>query len=123
MNCEYDIIVAGGGMSGVAAAIAAGRRGKKVLLIEQAAMLGGIGTAGAITFLLGPAKHFGGIGLEIMDNLVRSGGAKQYKSRGAIPYEVEAMKFALEDAALEAKVNILMYSMHLANKRFFANSE
>ena len=110
MNREYDIIVAGGGMSGVAAAISAGRRGVKVLLVEQAAMLGGLGTAGAITFALGPAEHFGGVGLEIMDTLVRNGDIPPYKSPGAIPYENEAMKRGLEAAALEAKVDILMYA-------------
>ena len=34
---EYDVIVAGGGLSGVAAALSAARLGKKVLLLENKA--------------------------------------------------------------------------------------
>lgn len=37
----YDVIVAGGGFSGVAAAIAAAREGMSVLLIEKSNCLGG----------------------------------------------------------------------------------
>ena len=38
---QYDLIVAGGGLSGVAAAVAAAREGTRVLLIEKNANLGG----------------------------------------------------------------------------------
>lgn len=38
---KYDLIVAGGGLSGVAAALAAARQGLRVLLIEKANCLGG----------------------------------------------------------------------------------
>ena len=36
---KYDVAVVGGGMSGVAAAVAAARRGRRVALIEQEALL------------------------------------------------------------------------------------
>ena len=38
---KYDLIVAGGGLSGVAAAVSASRRGLNVLLIEKSGSLGG----------------------------------------------------------------------------------
>ena len=38
---KYEIIVIGGGFSGVAAAISAARQGKKVLIIEKSNALGG----------------------------------------------------------------------------------
>jgi len=41
MNTHYDLIVVGGGLSGIAAAVAASRRGLNVLLIEQSGCLGG----------------------------------------------------------------------------------
>ena len=41
---EYDIAVAGGGIAGVAAALAAARAGRKVLLIERMFGLGGLAT-------------------------------------------------------------------------------
>ena len=40
MNC-YDIVVCGGGFAGVSAAISAGRKGAKVLLIDANNCLGG----------------------------------------------------------------------------------
>ena len=45
---EFDVIVAGGGPSGCAAAVAASRLGARVLLIEGTFMLGGMGTAGMV---------------------------------------------------------------------------
>ncbi len=49
---EYDVIVAGGGIAGVAAALAAARQGKSVLLLEKMFMLGGLATAGLVTIYL-----------------------------------------------------------------------
>ena len=42
LNDSYDVIIAGGGPAGCAAAIAASREGASVLLIEQSGALGGI---------------------------------------------------------------------------------
>ena len=44
---SYDVLVAGGGPSGVAAAICAAREGASVLLVERYAFLGGLWTAPA----------------------------------------------------------------------------
>ncbi|MBR7132465.1 MAG: FAD-dependent oxidoreductase [Clostridia bacterium] len=49
---HYDVIVSGGGIAGISAALAAGRQGKRVLLIEKMYMLGGLATAGLITIYL-----------------------------------------------------------------------
>ena len=47
---KYDVIVAGGGISGVAAALSAARLGKSTLLLEKNTALGGLATIGLITF-------------------------------------------------------------------------
>ena len=44
---KYDVIVVGGGFSGVASAIAAAREGSKVLLVEKGNALGGAAMADA----------------------------------------------------------------------------
>ena len=41
----YDLVVCGGGPSGIPAALSAKRAGLKVLLIEQTGQLGGVGTS------------------------------------------------------------------------------
>lgn len=44
----YDVLVAGGGPAGCAAAASAAREGAKTLLIEASGMLGGMGTGGLV---------------------------------------------------------------------------
>ncbi len=51
---KYDVIVAGGGFSGVSATIAAAREGMKVLLLEKTGTLGGNATNG----LVQPFMHY-----------------------------------------------------------------
>ena len=46
----YDVIVAGGGIAGVAAALAAVRAGAKTLLLEKQTWLGGLATNGLVNF-------------------------------------------------------------------------
>lgn len=46
---EYDVVVAGGGPAGAAAAICAARNGAKALLVESTGCMGGMGTNGLVT--------------------------------------------------------------------------
>lgn len=45
---KYDVVVCGGGPAGIAAAAAAAMEGRRTLLVEQAARLGGMGTNGLV---------------------------------------------------------------------------
>ena len=49
---DYDVIVAGGGVAGITAALAAARMGRRVLLLERMYALGGLATLGLITIYL-----------------------------------------------------------------------
>lgn len=49
-NC--DVLVCGGGIAGISAALAAARHGKRVILLEREYLLGGLATLGLITFYL-----------------------------------------------------------------------
>ena len=49
---QADVLVAGGGFAGIAAALAAARQGADVLLCERMFSLGGLGTLGLITIFL-----------------------------------------------------------------------
>ena len=68
---QADVVVVGGGTTGPIAAIAAARRGCKVVLIERFGSLGGVLTLGLNTKPSG--SLLGGIPLEIW-NLARSAG-------------------------------------------------
>lgn len=49
---ECDVLVCGGGFGGIAAALAAVREKKRVILLERQYILGGLGTAGLVTIYL-----------------------------------------------------------------------
>lgn len=68
---EVDVFIAGGGPSGVAAALAARRQGAKVFLVEGQSCFGGMGTAGLVPsfskFSDGINFLAGGVGREIYE--------------------------------------------------------
>ena len=53
---EYDVIVAGGGPAGIAAAVSAARTGAKTALVERYGILGGMLTSGHVQPILGFAQ-------------------------------------------------------------------
>jgi hypothetical protein len=52
IRAETEVLVAGAGIAGVSAALAAARHGKKVMLLEREFSLGGMATLGLITIYL-----------------------------------------------------------------------
>jgi len=75
---EYDIIVVGGGIAAMGAALGARRNGLKVLVIEKSVMLGGLATLGFIAYYLplcdGKGKKVtGGIAEELLHLSIRYG--------------------------------------------------
>ncbi len=48
----YDVVVTGGGIAGVAAALQAARSGKKTVLVEKTVLLGGLATTGLVYIYL-----------------------------------------------------------------------
>lgn len=49
---HYDVIVAGGGVAGVAAAVSAAKYGRSVLLLEKSNILGGLATLGLVNLFV-----------------------------------------------------------------------
>ncbi|MFC1715934.1 FAD-dependent oxidoreductase [Candidatus Poribacteria bacterium] len=118
----YDIVVAGGGPAGSAAAICAARLGARVLLAEATGCLGGMGTSGMVA-AFGPMANgerslVGGFPRELME--------KMY-SRGFLPPDVkpknwrkdyhhwvrfnpEGLKLLLDELATDAGVEVRFYT-------------
>ncbi|WP_176596788.1 MULTISPECIES: FAD-dependent oxidoreductase [Sphingobium] len=71
---DVDVLVVGGGPAGTAAAVAAGRSGARVLLVERYNHLGGLSTGGLVIWIdrmtdWAGNRVIGGIGGEMMDRL------------------------------------------------------
>lgn len=49
---RYDVAVCGGGIAGIAAALASARQGRKTCLLEKEYALGGLATLGLIVIYL-----------------------------------------------------------------------
>lgn len=105
---EYDVVVAGGGISGISAALAARRNGAKVLLLEKQFMLGGLATLGLITIYLplcdGEGKQVSfGIAEELFHLSIKHG------------YEDKYPKPWLENGTLEEKKKLRYEVRYNAN--------
>jgi len=63
---EYDVVVVGGGMAGVGAAVAAAKMGMKTIIIENTSALGGIATMGIVNICM---DFVSGVGDEFFKEL------------------------------------------------------
>ncbi len=104
-----EIIVVGGGMAGCAAALAAARKGRQTMLIEQYAYLGGWGTVALVnpfmTRYTSDGKTLvGGFYDDLKDRLLACGGILGGS------FDTEAMKMALQEMLLEAGVRLRFHT-------------
>ncbi|MGF1632662.1 MAG: FAD-dependent oxidoreductase [Phycisphaerae bacterium] len=112
----FDVVVAGGGPAGVAAALAAARTGASTLLVEAHGQLGGVWTSGMLSWVLDAGNKQG-----VMAEMVRRLnalhaliGARVWNGNHGMPYDVEQMKRVLEELCLEAGVTIRLHSRIVA---------
>ena len=116
---EYDVIVAGGGLGGIAAAIASSRAGAKTLLIERNTFVGGVATAGMCCSIFNcyyTSEHklgVRGIPVDIADNLAEAMGYGKawHKHKGHVIYDIELGKLVLQEMLEKAGVDILLDSV------------
>ncbi|MBQ4050323.1 MAG: FAD-dependent oxidoreductase [Oscillospiraceae bacterium] len=112
----YDVIVAGSGPAGIAAALMAGRSGCRVLLIEACGSPGGISTSGLMS-------HFTGtVDSRLYDELLKRASEKYYAFNNApldipdpqmtslINIDPEMLKLTYIEMLEEAGVEMLFYT-------------
>lgn len=126
----FDVLVAGGGMAGIAAAVAAGRNGAKAILLEKNGWLGGMGITGATglhSFFNVFDAHPGaermrvvaGLAQELVDRVTQLGGGVGHvrMERGGdfvsmiTPVEPETFKLVAAQMCLEADVKLLLHTV------------
>lgn len=98
---EYDVVVAGAGPAGFAAAVCAARQGAKTLLVEQAGQPGGVATTGLMSHWTGNTK--GGFYEEVLDRSRDSNG-------GRTTINPELLKGAIFDMLEDAGAELLFYA-------------
>lgn len=123
---ECDVLVAGGGVAGIAAALAAARQGARVILLEKQFMLGGLATAGLVTIYLPLCDGKGhqvsfGIAEELLRLSIKYGYEDRYptawlengsmeeraKKRFEVRYNAQLFAIAAEQLLLKEGVTIL----------------
>ena len=119
---DFDLVVAGGGPAGSAAAVAAARLGAKVLLLEATGCLGGMGTSGLVT-TFGPINDgkqmlVGGIMKQIVLTMQQRGGLGPHvvpeylysQHNRWVPFKPEVLKRLLDEMTQEAGVDVRFFT-------------
>ncbi len=118
----FDLVVAGGGPAGAAAAICAARLGAKVLLVEGLGSLGGMGTNAIVanwySLTDGTRSVIGGLILELVNALCREKAASPHALEkfekglpvGSIGYQPESLKMLLDKLCHDAGVEVRFFT-------------
>jgi hypothetical protein len=114
VRAEADVVVVGGGPSGIMAAIAAARSGARTVLAEHHGFLGGMATAA----LVGPISKFNlhgsrivrGLPEEFVEKLASRGGAIIDLPSGNVPFDAEIYKQVAQEMVIEAGVELWLHA-------------
>lgn len=113
---EVDVLIVGGGPSGVAAAVGAARTGARTFLVEQSGALGGMWTSGLVITLAGfnswlmpdRMRCVAGVGGDWLDRAEAIGGAVNHDGF-ALSSDPEKMKLVADRLLQEAGVDFLLH--------------
>ncbi len=113
-----DVLVAGGGVAGVYAALGAADHGTSVLLVEQHGFVGGQGTAGGVHSFCGETRMVNDRWREMVRRLDAFGGISAYRPNGdGRAFDCESLKFVLQEMLAEAGVELLLHTQVLSVER------
>ena len=115
---EVDVLVLGGGMSGVFAAIGASRPDTSVVIVEPSNVLGGQGTSGGVAGFVGDTERVNGVFRNLVARLDACGKIDSYRSNSdRRAYDLETCAFVLQELVVEAGVEIWLHAAALDIKR------
>ncbi len=116
---NYDVLIAGGGVAGVASAIASARQGMKTAIVEKTIIFGGLATSGLILIYLPLSDKRGnqvtfGLAEELLKASIKYGPGNipkdwndpNTKSRYSVKFSPSAFALALDEMLLDAEVDL-----------------
>lgn len=107
MQNKWDVIVAGGGSSGVAAAVSSAKEGLKTLLIEKYSFLGGTSTGALVTPMMKNVEDNGTLYSEILERLSKTGDSATHENGNPGWFNPEIMKCELDSLCEDYGVEVL----------------
>ena len=114
VSANVDVLVAGGGPAGIAAALASAREGASTMLVERYGYLGGMITGANVVAVDGAgdgeSAKARGITLEIAERLDKLGGMTPLRY-GNYRVDSEIFKWQAVEMLLEAGVTILFHTL------------
>lgn len=112
---SIDVLVAGGGMAGVFAALAAAEQGASVVLVEPSNVLGGQGTAGGVAGFCGDTERVNAPFRRLVEQLATHGKIDAYNpAADRRAFDLEICGFFLQEMVVDAGVEILLHARVLA---------
>ena len=109
---QYDVLVVGGGVAGIAAALAAARNGIKVMLVEKQYMLGGLATAGLVTIYLPICDGMGNqVTYGIAEELLRLSIKHGYEARYPAPWLEADRENERDKTRFQVRYNAQLFAM------------
>lgn len=114
---KIDVLVLGGGMAGVFAALAAKRPGLSVAIVERSNVLGGQGTMGGVAGFVGDTARVNDAFAALVDRLAAAGKIDPYRSNDdRRAYDLETCGFYLQEMVAEADIEIWLHAVALDAK-------
>ena len=106
-----DVVVVGGGIAGVFAALAAAQMKANTVLIEQHGFVGGQGTAGGVHTFCGETRLVNDAWSEMLQRLETYAGIAAYRpNHDGRKFDIEMLKYVLQEMLHEAGVRVLLHT-------------
>ena len=116
---HFDVVVVGGGCTGVFAAVRAARKGLRVAIVEKTNCFGGVATNGLVNIwhslydVQGKEQIIGGLTQEMVEALVKNGyGEVEGTVSRYVSFDPNALKMLLDELVVSSGIKIFFHTFY-----------